>query len=258
MRKKELKYLYGPVPSWRLGRSLGIDPLSQKEKVCTFDCIYCQLGRTGKFVDERKIYVKLDDLMRELETLPPVKIDYLTFSGRGEPTLAKNLGEMIRAVKGSRKERIAVITNSSLLYRDDTASDLMAADFILAKLDACSEESLRIMNSPARGLSFNRILKGIRRFRSEYRGRMALQIMFTDENKNYAEGISRLAHEIGPDEVQINTPLRKCRVRPLPAHELKTVQEYFRELDTVSVYESRKKKVEPISSGKTLKRRGKI
>ena len=103
--KSAFKYIYGPVPSWRLGSSLGIDPLSQKGKVCTFGCIYCQIGETKLLTDERKTFVRIPDLIDELGSLPPLKIDYITFSGTGEPTLAANLGQMIKAIKKIRKEK---------------------------------------------------------------------------------------------------------------------------------------------------------
>ena len=99
MSKSGYRYIYGPVSSWRLGRSLGVDPISAKEKICTFDCVYCQLGRTKTFSSERREFVRIKDVIHEIQTLPLPPIDYITFSGAGEPTLAKNLGGMIKAVK---------------------------------------------------------------------------------------------------------------------------------------------------------------
>jgi len=123
MTKKQYKYIYGPVPSWRLGSSLGIDPLSAKDKICSFDCIYCQIGKTTIHTKKRKVFVSAEQLIEELKSLPPVDIDYITFSGRGEPTLAKNLGEMIAEVKKIRKEPVAVLTNASLLYDKEVRED---------------------------------------------------------------------------------------------------------------------------------------
>ena len=112
MEPPKYKYIYGPVSSWRLGRSLGIDPISSFQKTCTFDCVYCQSGRTEVFSTRREVFVPTEALIQELNSLPEVSIDYITFAGNGEPTLAKNLGGMIRAVKIIRREKIAVITNS--------------------------------------------------------------------------------------------------------------------------------------------------
>jgi len=258
MRKKGLKYIYGPVPSWRLGSSLGIDPISGKDKVCTFDCIYCQIGKTGRFTKERKIYIPLDEIIEELSSLPPVKIDYITFSGRGEPTLAENLGKIIKAIKTLRKDKIAVLTNSSLMYREDIREDLLLADFVIAKLDVYSQKSLEAINRPIKEITFNLILEGIKQFRFKYKGKMALQIMFLEENKGNAKEIAQIAKEINPDEVQINTPLRPCEIEPLSREKIDAVNEYFKDMNSISVYEKEKKEVEPISEEATLKRRGKI
>ncbi len=104
--KKDFKYIYGPISSWRLGRSLGIDPLSQKEKICTFDCIYCQLGRTKKYTKQRKIFSPERKLMKEINSLPEIDIDYITFPGRGEPTLAKNISNFKNLWSKSIKKRV--------------------------------------------------------------------------------------------------------------------------------------------------------
>ena len=109
MTKQKFKYIYGPVSSWRLGRSLGVDPLSQKNKICTFDCIYCQVGRAKPSQVQRKIYVPTKDIIQEIKNLPKIKADYITFSGKGEPTLAKNLGILIKQIKKIRKAEVKKI-----------------------------------------------------------------------------------------------------------------------------------------------------
>jgi len=258
MWEKNLKYVYGPVPSWRLGSSLGIDPLSNKEKICTFDCVYCQLGRTYKFANQREVFVSVDEIIDEINSLPDIEIDYITFSGRGEPNLAKNLGEMIRAIRKIRKEKIAVITNSSLMYMDDVVDDLLLADFILAKLDAYSQESLETINRPIKQITFDMIVDGIKQFKSKYKGKLALQVMFIKENQKNAKEISEIAKEINPDEIQINTPLRPSQSKPLSKSEIDKIKEYFKDMNTISVYDTKRKKVEPISTEDTLKRRGKV
>jgi len=258
MWEKNLKYVYGPVPSWRLGSSLGIDPLSNKEKICTFDCVYCQLGRTYKFANQREVFVSVDEIIDEINSLPDIEIDYITFSGRGEPNLAKNLGEMIKAIRKIRKEKIAVITNSSLMYMDDVVDDLLLADFILAKLDAYSQESLETINRPIKQITFDMIVDGIKQFKSKYKGKLALQVMFIKENQKNAKEISEIAKEINPDEIQINTPLRPSQSKPLSKSEIYKIKEYFKDMNTISVYDTKRKKVEPISTEDTLKRRGKV
>jgi len=254
---KKFRYIYGPVFSWRLGVSLGIDTVSGENKICSFDCSYCQIGPTKDFRSERKVFVPVERVMDEIKRLPPAEIDYITFAGCGEPTLAAYLGGMISSVRTFRKEKIAVITNSSLLYRKDVARDLLLSDFVIAKLDAYSQKSLEKINNPVKEITFELIVKGIKEFRQKYRGRFALQIMFIGENKDRAAELAELAGEINPDEVQINTPLRRCGEKPLPEKDLVRICEYFKELKTVSVYNSDRKEVKPVSDEETLKRRGK-
>lgn len=258
MSERNYKYIYGPVPSWRLGSSLGIDPLSQDKKVCTFDCVYCQIGKTDILTDKRSVFVKVSDIVEEIDSLPPLEIDYMTFSGTGEPTLAKNLGQMIKALKKIRNEKIAVLTNSSLIHRKDVQEDLFAADFIVAKLDATMQSVFESVNKPVSTVKIDTIIKAIKEFKSCYLGKLALQIMFMEENKKHAKEIAEIAREIKPNEVQLNTPLRPCRIGPLSEAELDDIGSYFSGLNVVSVYKSERKKIKPISSEDTLKRRGKV
>lgn len=257
MAKRNYKYIYGPVSSWRLGRSLGIDPISGKVKICSFNCIYCQLGKTRLFTGKRKIFVPAQEVIGEINSFPALKIDYITFSGAGEPTLAKNLGQMIKAIKRIRDEKIAILTNSSLIDKKDVQRDLLLTDFVVAKLDVSSQELFEKVNQPVPGLKFNRILKGIKEFKARYKGKLALQIMFAEENKGYARGIARMARDIDPDEVQVNTPLRPCGVRPLSKKELSIIKSNFKGMNVISVYDIKKKKAKSISREQTLRRRGK-
>ncbi|HOW34996.1 MAG TPA: radical SAM protein [Candidatus Omnitrophota bacterium] len=263
MAKNNFEYLYGPVYSWRLGYSLGIDPISTAQKVCNFNCVYCQLGPTRKLIRIRKIFVPTQEIIKEIKALPKVRIDYLTFSGNGEPTLAKNLGEMIKGIRKIRKEKIAVITNSALIYRRDVQKDLALADFVLAKIDAYAEEDFRKINRPVRGTQLKTILEGIADFKSNYNGKLALQIMFVEENKKYAGEIARLVREINPDEVQLNTALRPCGVKPLPKKELESLKIYFSRLPVISVYDVKenldfpqKEEVVPFNERDTIRRHG--
>ena len=258
MTTRKFKYIYGPVPSWRLGSSLGIDPISCGKKVCSFDCVYCQLGKIDIFTDKRKVFVPTAKIIEELDLLPPLEIDYITFSGTGEPTLAKNLGQMIKAIRRLRKEKIAVLTNSSLMNRDDVREELLLADFVVAKFDAPSQEIFEKVNQPLDTIRFDTVLRAIKDFRHAFKGKLALQIMFIEENKRRASEIARFAKDINPDEVQINTPLRPCGVTPLPESELKVIKSHFKNLNAISVYEIEKKGVVSISDEDTLKRRGKI
>ena len=257
MKERDFKYIYGPVPSWRLGSSLGIDLLSQKGKVCSFDCIYCQLGKIKAYTIKRKLYVPTKDVIAEIKMLPKVKIDYITFSGCGEPTLAINLGRTIKAIKKLRKEPIAVLTNASLMYRKDVREELFLADLVAVKLDADSEKFLKLVNRPAKRIKFTDILRGIKQFRKGYRGKLALQIMFVSENKEIAKNIVKLAKSIRPDEIQINTPERPSPVRPLSRKAISAIKRHFCGMNAISLYDAKRKKVQPISTKDTMLRRGK-
>jgi wyosine [tRNA(Phe)-imidazoG37] synthetase (radical SAM superfamily) len=256
--EREYRIIYGPVPSWRLGASLGIDLLSREEKICSFDCVYCQLGRTDLLTTDRGLYVTTEEVLEEIAALPPdVGIDTLTFSGRGEPMLAANLGGAIEAVKLLRREPVAVLTNSSLIGRRDVRSEIAQADIVVAKLDACSNELLRKINRPAAGVAFEEILDGLIAFRRQYRGRLAIQIMFVEANREAAGELARLACRIGADEVQINTPLRPGGSRPLDRLEIQGIAKCFRDLPVRCVYEEPRREAAPIRGGDALRRRGK-
>ena len=250
------KHIYGPVYSWRLGISLGIDPVSIKTKICNFDCVYCQLGRTARWEGERKIFVSAKEIMNEIAALPHLPIDYFTFSGRGEPTLAQNLGEMILALKKEQRAKIAVITNSSLMNREEVHRDLLGCDFVIAKLDAGSQETFNKIDKVMPGINFEQMVKGVKSFKNKFTGKLALQMMFMEQNKKYAPQMAQIAREIKPDEVEINTPLRACAVPALTQKELEEIKNYFQGLPVVSVYEVEKKEIEPLNKQETILRHG--
>ena len=254
-----MSIIYGPVASWRLGKSLGIDLLSVKEKTCSFDCIYCQLGKTVHPLIDRREFVSLVQLIKELKSISETEIDYITFSGTGEPTLASNLGQAIDAVRSIMVSPIAVLTNSSLLFKKDVRHELGKADVVIAKLDAPNENLYTLINKPVSTLRFNEIVKGIKKFRDECKSKLVLQMMFVEANKDYAQEMARLAVQISPDEVQINTPLRPCGVKPLPPGDIATIQREFSELENVvTVYEAPKHKIVPFNLAETLRRRPKL
>jgi wyosine [tRNA(Phe)-imidazoG37] synthetase (radical SAM superfamily) len=255
-----MKTVYGPVPSWRLGKSLGIDVISVG-KICSFDCVYCQLGakdemrvRRAKFVEPRRIQT---DLSEALAALTEGDVEVITFSGTGEPTLASNLGEVIEMVRGLTDVPLAILTNSSLLHLKEVRTTLQKIDTVVAKLDAPNVEIFQSINRPHPSLSIDRIITGIKELRKAYEGEFELQMMFIPENKRNAEELASLAVEIDPDRVEINTPLRGCPVKPLSREDLRGITRIFEKkgLDTVSVYEARKPEVKSVNYEETSKRR---
>ena len=240
--------IYGPVPSWRLGKSLGIDLLSTEAKTCSFDCIYCQLGRTVHPLVERKEFVSIARLAEELETVKNMAADYVTFSGVGEPTLASNLGEAIALAKSVLELPVAVLTNSSLMTREDVRHELSLAHVVVAKVDAPNEELFRQINRPCVECTLDEIIRAIMLFREEYQGKLALQMMFVDANKSYAPEMANIAEQLLPDEVQINTPLRPCAVQPLVPEEINTIRQAFSSLrGVVTVYKASRPDVVPLN-----------
>jgi wyosine [tRNA(Phe)-imidazoG37] synthetase (radical SAM superfamily) len=251
--------IYGPVPSWRLGRSLGIDLLSTRGKTCSFDCVYCQLGKTVIPEVECREFVSLDRLVRELRAIEGITADYATFSGVGEPTLASNLGEAIRLVKSALKLPVAVLTNSSLIPREDVRSELALADVVVAKLDAPNEELFRRINRPILKCTLDDIVKAIRLFKGEYQGKLALQMMFIEANRGHATVMANIAEQLSPDEIQINTPLRPCGVAPLSSEELAAIGREFSNFQNVfMVYGALKPEVMPFDLAETLRRRPRL
>jgi len=231
--------IYGPVQSWRLGKSLGIDLLPADCKTCSFDCIYCQLGTTGNPMIERREFITHAEMVEGLEKARGIPAEYATFAGMGEPTLAVNLGESIKTAKEILKLPVAVITNSSLIPEEGVRRDLALADVVLAKIDAADEATFRTINRPFGKYILAEILQGIKQFRAEYNGKLALQIMFTEANKTDAAGLADIIRDISPDEVQINTPLRPCPVKPLSPGEIAEIGDKFSGISgLITVYDA--------------------
>lgn len=248
-----MKYIYGPVSSWRLGRSLGIDLISG-QKACTFNCIYCQLGQTEVYPASRQEFVPAREVIEELKVVSSIQIDYITISGTGEPTLASNLGEVINGIRGVLNLPIAVLTNSSLMHRAEVREELALADVVVAKLDVPDQKLFEVINRP-KNIRFTQVLEGIKRFKEEFTGKLALQMMFVQQNKAGADQLAILAREIAPDEVQIGTPLRPCPVKPLTEEKIKEIKDKFVGLNSISVYEAERPQVSPIDLIDTERRR---
>ena len=211
-RLNDLKYIFGPVPSRRLGRSLGVDLVPYK--TCTFDCVYCDLGRTIHKTVSRQSYVPPEEIQGELELYLSVldkKPDYITLSGSGEPTLNTDIGETIRRIKEITSTPIAVLTNSSLLSLNEVRMDLSEADVVLPSLDAITPASFEYINRPHQSLKIEEIISGLIQFRKEYRGQIWLEVVFCrgiNDDKEEIERLKGVIERIQPDRVQLNTPVR--------------------------------------------------
>jgi wyosine [tRNA(Phe)-imidazoG37] synthetase (radical SAM superfamily) len=202
-------HIFGPVPSRRLGRSLGIDLVPPKS--CTYDCLYCQIGLTTQKTIERKNWVSVDKIVAELKDKLSTKPDYITISGSGEPTLYSNCGRLIREIKKITNIPIAVITNGSLLFMPDVRDDIKNADIVMPSLDAGDEEMFKKINRPVQGITFDKMLQGLIDFRNEFAGKYWLEVFLIAGLNDSDEQIGKLAaciEKIKPDKVQLNTVTR--------------------------------------------------
>jgi len=255
MNDEIMKSVYGPVGSWRLGKSLGIDPICSEKKICSFDCIYCQIGK-GLKTCKRQNFISLEKLKEDLKKIKNVEAEVITFSGTGEPTLAKNLNEMVSYIKTISSLPLAILTNSSLFLDKDVRNVLNKLDIVVAKIDAPNEILFQKINRPHPKIKFKSYLAGIKKFRKNYSGKFALQMMFVEENKNFANEMVKIARKIEPDEIQINTPLRPCAVKPLSKSAIKKIKSKFSCFkNVISVYEAKRPKVMPLDLKEVQKRK---
>jgi wyosine [tRNA(Phe)-imidazoG37] synthetase (radical SAM superfamily) len=200
--------IYGPVRSWRLGMSLGVDLLCV-DSICSFQCVYCQLGKINRVTSARDIFVPTAKVIEDLQNSDWQSADVITFSGSGEPTLAQNLGEVIDKIKEITGKPIIILTNSTLLYDKQVRAEISRANQIFCKLDAWSDESLARIDRPHEGISLKSVIDGIKLLRQEFKGFLAIQTMILRQPSNAdLEKLAEILREIKPDEVQLNLPLR--------------------------------------------------
>jgi wyosine [tRNA(Phe)-imidazoG37] synthetase (radical SAM superfamily) len=225
--------VYGPVTSWRYGRSLGIDLIGQTS-TCSFNCVYCQLGEIQTVTTKRQIFQPTEQIIAELEQVPDWNaVDMVTLSGSGEPTLALNLEEVIQVARLISHKPVAVLTNGTLLTDVSVRLALQTATHIAVKLDAISADQLQRVNRPAPALALEHIQRGIAQLRSGYAGQLAVQTMVLAPwlTAQLNEYVQRMI-ELQPDEIQLNTPRRPRSLQrqlemrgnhpadgsPMPAH----------------------------------------
>jgi len=205
------KYLYGPVPSRRLGRSYGVDIVPHKE--CTLDCVYCQLGKSLKKTVERKDYGPVEPILAELKIAlaEGTQADFITIAGSGEPTLNLRLGELIDGIRKLTDIKIAILTNGTLLDRQDVRADCAKADVVMPSLDAGDEETFRKINRPHSTINIENVISGLCKFREEYHGRIWLEVFLAGTINTGPEHIARIKdaiERISPDKIQLNTAVR--------------------------------------------------
>jgi wyosine [tRNA(Phe)-imidazoG37] synthetase (radical SAM superfamily) len=233
MSANSYRWLYGPVPSRRLGRSLGIDLVPFK--TCSFDCIYCQLGRTTDKTLERKEYVPIVEVLAELERKlgEEDRPDYISLAGSGEPTLNSGIGRLISGIKSMTEIPVAVLTNGSLLWMSEVQDALMHADLVIPSLDAGDKHLFQYVNRPHHGLSFDQIVEGLVAFTSRFTGEVWLEVLLlagVTGRGSEAEKIAALAKRVGAARVQLNTasrPPAEDYAFALSAEEMLTLKSLF-------------------------------
>ena len=207
----EYTHLFGPVPSRRLGLSLGVDLVPYK--VCSFDCVFCQLGRTTEKTVHRREYVDTDSVLAELDSWITAggHADYITLSGSGEPTLNTHFGAVIDFVRKRTEIPVALLTNGSLLVSDDVRHAAVRADVVKVSLSAWDQTSLQHINRPAPGIEFESQLEGQRLLRKEYSGEIWMEVFLVwgmNTTGKDVQAIAELAKSVGPDRIQLNTAIR--------------------------------------------------
>jgi len=238
------KYLFGPVPSRRLGMSLGIDLIPKK--VCSLNCVYCEVGKTTKLTTDRFEYVKYDKVINELKDFmsSKPKIDYITFSGSGEPTLNCRIGDVLNFIKENYPNvKTAVLTNGTLLSDKNLRQELLKADVILPSLDAAGQKAFMKINRPAHGILLQDYIQGLIDLRKEYEGKIWLEVLFLKGYNDSEDELIRLKEaieKIKPDSVQLNTldrPGTKEKLIPLSKDELQHIIDFW-EFDNAEIIAS--------------------
>jgi wyosine [tRNA(Phe)-imidazoG37] synthetase (radical SAM superfamily) len=207
----EKKYFYGPVPSRRLGLSFGVDIVPFK--VCTLDCIYCQLGKSTDLTIERKNYGPIEPILAELKGIlsKGLKTEFITIAGSGEPTLNSQLGKLIEGIKKITDIPVAILTNGTLFYKNDVRVDCAKADVVITSLDAGDAETFQKVNRPHRDINIENLISGLSSFRDEFSGQIWLEVFFVESLNTKSDQIAKIRNAIDrirPDKVQLNTAVR--------------------------------------------------
>lgn len=250
-KKLKTKRVFGPVLSKRLGNSLGIDVIPHK--TCSYNCIYCQLGSEENTITDLTNYYSVDEIIYELKEalLNNKNIDYITFTGSGEPTLYKDLKKLIYEIKQITDIPVCIITNGSLLYKQEMRSNLLLADLIIPSLDAGNEETFKLIDNPNKEINFDKMVEGLIEFKKVFKGEYWLEIFLLkdiNDNEDELDDIIKIVKKIKPDRIQLITATRRVaneKAKALTDEELKKIRKYFNskcdiEIDIPNISENHK------------------
>lgn len=230
------KHIFGPIPSRRLGISLGIDLVPHK--TCSLDCVYCEAGETDKLTLERREYVPIDEVIAELNAFlsSAPKLDFLTFSGAGEPTLNSGIGKVLRFIREQYPQyKTCLLTNGTLLGNESLASEILDFDLVIPSLDAATDEQYRIINRPCHGLTLDDLVNGMSYFRSRFTGGYWLELFVVPGVNDSDDSIAaflELIIRINPDKVQLNTLDRPGCVDWIKAAGEETLMRFIRAFES--------------------------
>lgn len=211
MSNKRYRYLFGPVPSRRLGRSLGVDLLGNR--ICSFDCTFCEVGPTDQCTMERREYVPTQDVIAEVQDwlASGGEADVITLAGAGEPTLHTGLGTIVDAIHAMCDLPVVILSNGTMFADAEVRASAIKADCVKASLSAWDDASMAALNRPAQGMSFEKVLAGLRTFRHDFSGRFWIEVILVKDVNDapwQVQRIAKLVADLKPEKVQLNTVVR--------------------------------------------------
>jgi wyosine [tRNA(Phe)-imidazoG37] synthetase (radical SAM superfamily) len=242
-----VKHVFGPVPSRRLGISLGVDVIPFK--TCSLDCIYCECGKTTNISLQRRSFVSVDVILQEVRKAVEGDryIEYITFSGSGEPTLSKDIGGIIQGIKAMTDIPVAVLTNGTLLFMDDVQEALLTADLVLPSLDAATPESFNHINRPHKDLDLEKIIQGLITFSSRFSGQLWVEVFIVagvNDSDDELDRLHGILKQINPTRVQLNSldrPPAYENVLPVDTKVLRGIEERWSDLPVEVIKRVRKR-----------------
>ena len=238
---ESLKYVFGPVPSRRLGRSLGVNPIPFK--TCNYSCVYCQLGKAINFTNERKRFFPPEEMAEEIISVclkKMGKIDFITFVGEGEPTLYDGLFIIAETVKKSCSLPLAIITNGALFYKKNVREDVSLFDVVLSKVDAPSESLFRKINRPHRDIHWPNVLSGLFKLREEFGGELWIETMLVkglNDDERVLKEIRKILDELNPDKRFVSIPTRPPAEKWVEIPDPEVLFKAFKILNAIPIYE---------------------
>jgi wyosine [tRNA(Phe)-imidazoG37] synthetase (radical SAM superfamily) len=236
-----MSHIFGPVPTRRLGLSLGVDLVPSK--TCTYDCIYCEAGRTTCHTIDVESFFPINEIEKELEiAIEKNRPDTITLAGSGEPTLNSSIDEIIAVIRKKTGTKIALLTNGSLLWREDVLRKVLSVDIILPTFSTVFDKTFTSIHRPCAGLNPERLIKGLKNLRKNYKGLIFLEVILLsgmNDTDREIEALNQTIREISPDKIQLNTVVRPPsdkRAKPVDALRMDQIRDFFGDRAEITAY----------------------